>query len=287
MPVVVGAPRSGTTLLRLMLDAHPALAVPPETGFLPMLAALDGPAARDPAALAAAIAGFPPGMPNWPDFRLEEAALRAAITALPEPSPAGAARCFYRLYAARFGKPRWGDKTPVHAFGLPEIARLLPEAAVIHIIRDGRDAALSLRPMWFAPGRDMASLAAHWRDFVTAARRGAAACPRAMEVRYEDLVRAPEPVLRRIARFLDLPYDPAMAEPHCRAAERIAEHQERRRADGTLVVDRERRLAQQWRTTTPPDPSRIGVWRDALAAGERAEFAGVAGGLLDELGYRA
>lgn len=287
MPVVVGAPRSGTTLLRMMLDAHPHLAIPPETGFLPALAALDGPAAVDPTALARTIASHPAGAPNWPDFHLAEEALQAAIAALPAPSPAEAARCFYRLYAARFGKPRSGDKTPVHAFALPTIARLLPEAAVLHIIRDGRDAALSLRPLWFAPGKDMPTLARHWRGFVTAARAGAQDCPRYMELRFEELVRDPEAVLRRVAAFLDLAYHPAMAEPQRRAAARLAEHQERRSDDGTLLVTRERRLEQQWRTATAPDPSRAGVWRTVFSVQDRAAFATEAGPLLDELGYGA
>lgn len=287
MPVVVGAPRSGTTLLRMMLDAHPDLAVPPETGFLPALAALEGAQAHDPEALAGLIADFPPGMPNWPDFHLSAGKLRDAIAALPAPSPAEAARCFYRLYAERFGKPRWGDKTPVHAFALPAIARLLPEAAVVHIIRDGRDAALSLRPLWFAPGTDMPSLARHWRDFVSAARQGAAACPRYLEIRYEELVRDPPAVLRGVAAFLDLRFDAAMTEPHRRAAARLAEHEGRRRADGSVLLSRERRFAQQWRTTSPPDPSRIGVWRAELTEAERAAFATEAGALLEELGYGA
>jgi len=42
MPVVIGAPRSGTTMLRLMLDAHPDLAIPPETGFLSELSSFEG-----------------------------------------------------------------------------------------------------------------------------------------------------------------------------------------------------------------------------------------------------
>ena len=287
MPVVVGAPRSGTTLLRLMLDAHPDLALPPETGFLPALAALRGAAARSPEALARTILHHPPEAPNWPDFGIEAAALHEAIAALPAPSPAGAARCFYRLYAARLGKPRWGDKTPHHAFHLPAIAGLLPEAAILHIIRDGRDAALSLRPLWFAPAQDMAALAAHWQGFVTAARQGGAACPRYMELRYEALLRDPEAVLRRVADFLAISFHPAMAAPQDGAAARLAEHRERRRADGSLLVSRENRLAQQWRTTTPPDPSRIGAWRTALAPAERAAFAAVAGPLLEALGHEA
>jgi len=285
MPVIVGAPRSGTTLLRLMLDAHPDFAIPPETGFLPALANTAVGPASSPAALASLMARFPPDAPAWPDFGLDEQALATAIATLPEVTPAGAARCFYGLYAARFGKPRWGDKTPGYAFHMPAIQRLLPEAAFIHIIRDGRDAALSLRPLWFAPGQDISTLARHWRSFVLAARSGGAVCRRYIEVRYEDLVAAPEAELRRICAFLQLRWDHVMAAPHLRAPARLAEHRERRRMDGGLVVGREQRLRQQWRCSTPPDPSRVGVWREAMDRSMRAEFDDAAGDLLRALGY--
>jgi hypothetical protein len=285
MPVIVGAPRSGTTLLRLMLDAHPDLAIPPETGFLPALAEASVESPSSPAALARLMAHFPPDAPAWPDFGLDESALVAAIAALPEVTPAEAGRCFYRLYAKRFGKPRWGDKTPGYAFHMPAIQSLLPEAAFIHIIRDGRDAALSLRPLWFAPGQDIPALARHWRSFVLAARAGGAVCRCYIEVRYEDLVATPEAELRRVCAFLQLRWDPAMTTPHLRAPARLAEHQERRRTDGGLVVGREQRLEQQWRCATPPDPARVGVWREAMDDRMRTEFDAAAGDLLRVLGY--
>ena len=105
-------------------------------------------------------------------------------------------RLFYRMYAQRFGKPRGGDKTPMHCRHLRTIERLLPEARFVHIIRDGRDAAVSLRRQWFSPGHDIQTQARYWRDNVLLARQQAAGCRHYLELRYEDLVRAPEAALR-------------------------------------------------------------------------------------------
>src|SRR5690606_22340526 len=105
-PFVVGVGRSGTTLLRLMLDAHPELAIPPETHFLPELieSARSGAGAAELAAAAAASR-------HWGDLGISaldfEARLRLGGT-----RPDQAARAFFELYAERHGKPRWGDKTP-------------------------------------------------------------------------------------------------------------------------------------------------------------------------------
>jgi hypothetical protein len=109
-PFVVGVPRSGTTLLRLMLDAHPELAIPPETGFFPWITTIDGTARGAADEFVQRLMASP----TWVDFHLDAGALRDALAALPGFSVAEGLRCFYRLYAARFGKRRWGDKTPVH-----------------------------------------------------------------------------------------------------------------------------------------------------------------------------
>src|ERR1700726_654613 len=113
MPIIVGAPRSGTTLLRLMLDAHPALAIPPETHFLPACAKL----ARDSSATAEqlihCITRSPSEMPTWVDFGLAESTLAVSVRGLPSPfSVSDGVRAFYRLYAEQHGKHRVGDKTP-------------------------------------------------------------------------------------------------------------------------------------------------------------------------------
>jgi hypothetical protein len=144
-----------------------------------------------------------------------------------------------------------------------------------------------LREVWFSPGDDMETLARHWTDAVTRTRSLAPQCRHYLEVRYEDLVQRPPAVLREICAFLALPYDPAMTDYHLRAPARLAEVRDRRQADGTLQVSRERRLWQQRRTTVPPDVSRVGRWRLEMTAAEREAFESVAGDLLAREGYES
>ncbi len=68
----------------------------------------------------------------------------------------------------------------------------------MHLIRDGRDVALSLRKMWFAPAGDIAGLASYWRNAVLTARASQLEAGRCLEARYEDLVLSPRPVLKTI-----------------------------------------------------------------------------------------
>jgi hypothetical protein len=283
MPVIVGAPRSGTTLLRFMLDAHPLLAIPPETGFLALADQFGGPNARS--SFFEAVTRYPPDAPAWNDFGIPLEAFSAALDRIEPFSAADGFRAMYRLYAARFGKPRWGDKTPMYALHLPVIAACLPEARFVHLIRDGRDVALSLRQTWFSPGTSMAAQAGHWLQFVSAARRDGPTTGRYLEIRYEDLVRDPRRTLEAICAFIDLPYSDEMLAYHHGTRLRLQEHGDRVRVDGTLVVSREGRLRQQAMTMQPPSAARAGVWKTGMTATERQQFEAVAGELLEELGY--
>src|SRR3990167_7570563 len=137
MPVIVGAPRSGTTLLRLMLDAHPDLAIPPETGFVVAASALDASTSDLRARFLDTVTAFPPQAPNWEDFGLAREALAEAVQALEPFTVADGLRAFYRLYAQRLGKPRWGEKTPDYSLHIDAIAALLPEARFVHLILAG------------------------------------------------------------------------------------------------------------------------------------------------------
>jgi len=268
-PVIVGVPRSGTTLLRLMLDSHPRLAVPPETGWL---------AAVDPSDRADALIARIVSAPQWPDFHLSREALEAAVRGVRPFRIGDGVRAFYRLYAARFGKDRWGEKTPDYGPRMEAIERLLPEARFIHLVRDGRDVAASVRHLWFRPGDTMEEIARDWCGRIRATR--AQRVRHMLEVRYEELVREPEAVLRRICSFVELPFDGAMLDYHRRAPERLAEHEARPQ------VTKEQRLKQQEAATRPPDPSLIGRWRRDLTREDAARFDHVAGALLRELGYR-
>jgi hypothetical protein len=285
MPVIVGSPRSGTTLLRFMLDAHPDLAIPPETGFLALARRFSGENEKLRLEFFETLRSFPPDAPAWEDFGVEDDEFWAALLEVePFTVPEGY-RAFYRSYAARFGKGRWGDKTPMYCLHMPTIAAVLPEAHFLHVIRDGRDVALSLRHLWFSPGPGMDAQAHHWRSCVTTARAQAATLDNYLEIRFEDLVGEPERVLLTICEFVGLSWAPEMLEYYTRTPERLREHRDRKRATGSLLVSHAERLRQQALVTCPPQTARALAWRRSMSTDDRARFEAIAGDLLLELGY--
>jgi Sulfotransferase family len=279
-PFIVGVPRSGTTLLRFQLDAHPQLAIGAETGF--------GLVAGDVAAR-----GGGPGdlldaltaMETWPDLRLERDRAGEVLDRVTPWSVGGGLRALYKELAALDGKPRWGDKTPAHLRRIAALAELLPEAHFVHIVRDGRAVACSVRDLHFAPGDgSIEAIADDWRDQITDARASGAAVTHYHEVRFERLVAEPEATLRELCRFVELEFDPAMLRPHERAEVRLAQLPEVRRfKDRTFTREDRRRM--QASTLRPPDPALAESWRDALPPDDVARFEARAGDLLEELGY--
>lgn len=284
-PVIVGVPRSGTTLLRMMLDSHSELAIPPETGFLasPRLQSL-----ADKASHAAySITRFPEDAPAWADFGIDETAFLQEAHRLPEGSRlADVVRMFYRIYAQAHGKQRAGDKTPSYIQCMPDVARVLPEAHFIHIIRDGRDVAVSWSQTWFAPTKDRAKLVDMWAEQIGRARASASGLAYS-EVRFADLVRQPAAVLQGLCEFVGLNYQPQMLEYFKRSPSRLSEHRARYRLDGTLVISQQDRHLQQFRTKSPPDLDRIGTWRHEMDKGEAGRIGRVAQILLDEISIEA
>lgn len=285
MPFIVGSPRSGTTLLRFMLDSHPQLAIPPETGFFnsPLKFWWRGDKLRKK--FFDSIVNYPRPISSWPDFEIPEEVFREALSTIDPFNVSDGYRTFYRLYAERFGKPRWGDKTPLYCFKLSSIRRLLPEARFVHIIRDGRDAALSLRKMWFSPGWDMKTQASYWQNCVRTARRDGLGRADYLEVRYEDLVLETRETLEQICAHISLSYDNSMLSYYTRTPARLSEHKGRVGPDGRSLLTQEQRIRQQQRTKEPPDPSCVYAWKETMPAGEQQEFRQVAGDLLQELGY--
>jgi hypothetical protein len=263
--LVLGVRRSGTTLLRVMLDRHSQLAVPDESYFVPQLA--DRHLRRvDPEEFVDDLRRIDT-LTDW-EVPLDEVRAR-----LRPGMPIGEAiGSVYAVYAAQRGKSRWGDKTPMYMQNLRLLERLFPAARFVHLIRDGRDAAASFLAMprgivtetWMHP-RTPADFAAQWRTEVAAARRlGRRVGPRYLEVRYEDLVADAEATLRRVCEFGGLDYEPAMV-------------------DYAGSVDVSAKPHQQ-RLKQPPTRA-VRDWRTDLAAQEVAAFEAVAGDLLRELGY--
>jgi len=262
---LMGCPRSGTTLLRNLLRSHPNLTFPSESYFIPRFYRGYGDPTSDQEAwrLAHRILQNPRVSRPWgiaagpPDF----AGCRSfsAVT-----------RRIFEIWAAKEGKPRWGDKTPHYVYDIPLLLRLFPDAQVIHIVRDGRDAALSWLRTRFEPC-NLYVAARMWKEMVTAGRRDGALLPSGtyLELRYETLLAEPEATMRSVCAFLDEPYVPAVLTPNPVPNEpgrRIRE-----RSDGAFREGVVRDNA--------------GGWRSGMSLRQRALFESVAGGLLGELGY--
>lgn len=285
-PFIVGTGRCGTTLLRAMLDAHPALAIAPETDFIPQLArrCSGGPDSR------ACFIDVLTQSPRWPHFRLDADALRARLDRTAPFELGTALRGFYQLYAERFGKPRWGDTTPAHHAHMRLIQQLLPEARFVHLMRDGRDVALSVLPMKQRgdPTARLEDAAMWWVARLKRARDEARGVHHYLEVRYEDLILDTEPTLRQICEFVELPWHPAMLRYHDAASTRTTHenHTERTsesastEGDGTPGPRRPRN-----RLADAPDPERIGRWREEMTANDLQRVEAIAGSLLRDLGY--
>ena len=280
-PFIVGAERSGTTLLRLMLDAHPDLAIPPETHFIDRAAEACEHAPEPRRAFLDAVTSHR----RWGDFQIGEDLLRRRISGI-EPFDLGEAlRAFYGLYAEKFGKPRWGDKTPLYVRKMRLIHDLLPEARFVHLIRDGRDVALSTKDLWFGPD-SVEEAARKWRSLIEEARRQSRELPHYLEVRYEDLVTNTEPTLRRICGFVDLRWDAGMLAYHETAEERMSEiYRDIMTPKGKKVVRGEMRRSLHALTGSPPQRDRIGRWKGEMRAEDRERFEEAAGETLRGLGY--
>jgi len=266
--LILGVRRSGTTLLRVVLDRHSELAVPDESYFVPQLA--DRHLRRvDPD-------DFVDDLRRINTFAEWDVPLGKVRGRLFEGMPIGAAiATVYAVYADEHGKQRWGDKTPMYMQNLRLLERLFSDALFVHLIRDGRDAALSFLAMprglmtdtWMQP-HTATGFACQWKTEVQAARRlgRRVGGERYLEIRYEDLVADVETQLRRICEFAGLAYEPAMAEYAGKVDVSAKPHQQ--------SLER------------PPTPG-LRNWRTQMSAAEAGAFGRIAGDLIRELGYEA
>lgn len=268
-PMIVGRGRSGTTLLRAILASHPDLAIPEESHFIAMLRRprrYERPDGFAVERFAEDISGVW-WMRRW---GLSEPEVRAALEAAAPRNCRDAIRALYRLYARREGKGRYGDKTPIYVLHIAFLARLFPEARFVHVIRDGRDVALSFLDASFGPST-IAEAAWSWRRAV---RRGRSAgrrlgSGRYLEVRYEELVADPERSTRHVCDFIGLPFE-----------ERMLRYFEQ--GDRLLVgIDN----PHEHTSIMLPPTKGLRDWRRQMSKADVSVFEAIAGDLLSELGY--
>jgi hypothetical protein len=280
VPFVVGVGRSGTTLLRLMLDAHPKLAIPPETYFGAAVVAFEreGTERAVDVILESQL---------WPDCGLCADEFRRRVDRRSPANVGELLRTFYELYAEKRGKRRWGDKTPHYVESMAVIRDVFPEARFVHIVRDGRDVALSLTPLWFSPG-DLTTVAEFWSQTLISARCQARELPADAykEVKYEDLVREPTATLKELCAYLELDWNPSMLEYHRQAPRRIAVESAERQRNGRTISSQQR-IGIHELVGHAPRADRAGRWQKEMSAADRRVFQVVAGDIMETFGYES
>lgn len=272
-PFLTGCERSGTTMLRAMVDAHPQVAVPDESHFLPTLVARrhaleDGSGVHVDRLVQ--LLHTSPGFRRW---RLDRQAVAECFWRARPRDLAAAVRLLYGLYAHREGKSRYADKTTTYVFAMPAIAATLPESRFVHLVRDGRNVALSLLQVPWGPAT-VEEAAVWWRVRVEAARdAGALLGPhRYTEARFEDLVASPDTELARLTDFLGISWDPRMLQYHSASSTTILQR---------MPADRQRTHENLRR----PPTATLRDWRHEMSAASQLAFEALAGDLLEELGY--
>jgi len=205
-PVIIGGcPRSGTTLLRTMLNVHPEFAIPRETRFV--LEAwrrrtLFGDLRKPDNCRRLATWIFTGEKTQANRLRLDSKEATERLVAAPPTLGSLLAECFV-MFSEKEGKPRWGDKRPLYALQIAPIFDLFPSAQFIHIVRDPRACAASARKLNWYDGNIVPSVQ-YWEATLkaVAAMRSSLAADQLLEVRYEDLVCEPQVTLEQIARFV-------------------------------------------------------------------------------------
>jgi hypothetical protein len=258
-------------MLRLILNRHPELAIPPESHFLvPLLTALPlrSKLTSDQVQWTTDTIIQSRGFSTW---QTPAQALAETLQRQSEPTLATLVDAAFRLEIAATGKPCWGDKTPDYAVLVPRLNELFPRTRFVHIVRDGRDVSLSLRKRQWR-GWTEYQRARYWAHVVQAADAAGRqiGTERYLRIAYEDLVLSCEPTVRRLCDFLCIPFDPAMLAFHEDAMRHIADFEQYAGIHEKLV--------------RPPRSCDVGRWRRESSALRVWLFEAVAGRTLEQVG---
>ncbi|UCG51737.1 MAG: sulfotransferase [Candidatus Latescibacterota bacterium] len=273
---IVGCERSGTTLLGLMLMQTKELHIVHETRFLTTLrerAEEYGDFTqphqrwfflrdlqREPATMTtSAFASFDLDLPD------AEQALRAVAPATyPE-----AAAALYQAATTKTGKKRWGDKTPRYVTHIDWLSQAYQTGQFLHVIRDGRDAAVSITKARWQP--NLRRAAEHWAHQVTIGRRMGAELPddRYRELKFEELVERPEDQLQRVTGWLGVEYSASML--------KFFEKTEQ------LLPKEHMDLFEE--AKKPANVARAYAWKRSMSNADVADVEEIAGATLEACGY--
>ena len=257
-PIFVGgAPRSGTTLARAILNAHPEIACGPELRAFPALARL----------YRETVAAMGPTLETH--YFFSAADLKASFRDL--------IGSFLKPFHERSGKRFIAEKTPANALYFRELHLLFPESRFIHVVRDPRDVVASLIKQDWRDEKtgerlpitaSIAGAAQGWRDHVSAAHAARAEGAPVFELRYEKLIAGPAETIGDLFRFLGVSPSEAPLSHHLAFSADAGENETSAAAVSRPLYD-----------------DALGRWRHEFSIGEIREIEALAGHFLEACGY--
>ncbi|OGC95589.1 MAG: hypothetical protein A2W25_00995 [candidate division Zixibacteria bacterium RBG_16_53_22] len=263
---IVGTQRSGSTLLRLILNAHPEIAIPEEARFLTPLLNKNNIKKPIEGQALSRLVNYLRANEQFRLWNFDAAPFLNELAVKSSVMLAEVINAMFSSFAQSEGKSLWGDKSLF--FGSVQLLHeLFPGARFIHIVRDGRDVFDSWRKMDASKNHPTA-MALDWHYKLRSIERALAKLPsdRALTLRYEDLVASPDTVVRSICRFLGIAFEPAMLEFHKTSGKYIGEHHSR------LIFG-------------AIDPSNTAKWRKHLSSDDVRLYELMAANHLRHYGY--
>lgn len=267
---ITGHPRSGTTLLRLVFNAHSQLTIPDETGLFhwfykrPWYKKFTRSKMPIPSPKSKAF-----GEDIIANFNQQSRGLRN--------DPKQAITYLYEELAKREGKKYWGDKTPLHTQFTDEIVDLFPSAFVINLVRDPRAVISSAKrnlknkregtDFWITD--DLQKTIDRWKWEYGLIKKYCSKYPdNTVLLIYEDFVSDPEKHLKVLCERIGLPFEASM----------LNYHQERQKKASEMT---------DWHkeTTKPVNAANIDKWRQELTTDEIATIEGELQEEMTLLGY--
>ncbi len=281
---ILGNPRSGTSLLRLMLTCHSKIMIPPESHFFLWLSDKYCAWKGDSSVLNKFYQDLYASR-KFETWDLNPVILQETVEKNKPGTYAQLITCVFLAYATKEGKEDiryWGDKNKLWKEKVPLIPGFYPDARFIHIVRDGRDVACSFRELAtkkfdsaYAPKlpTEIDKMADRWAKNVEFLDGFFAGLPQdqAATIRYEDLISNPGRTLMDMTGFLDLDYEEEIERYYDNKFQQFKEPEE--------IAQWKEKLKQK------PDPSNIGKFKSMLSAREIKEFGEIGEAMLRKYNY--
>lgn len=272
-PVFVGAsPRSGTTLLRTMLNSHPDLAIPRESRFATKAFGLReffGDLSNEQNRERCVKWIMQRRKSGFANLELDPEEAAARMMNAPGATIGSIIGTPFVMYAEARGAQRWGDKRPAYIRNTGRLFSMFPDAQFVHLVRDPRGSTASMLKVGWYEG-SVPNAAELWVRSIEAAVAAKAALrdDQFYELTYEDLLANPESEIKQLTAWLGL--DPSGV------SDMLNFHKQ-----NDVPASK-----YHWRVSEPIDPAAATGWTETLDQDALALVEHVAGAHMDRLGYQ-